>query len=131
MRERMNDCVDCEYCVNCGRKDYYSVVYCDHCGEEIESSYRWKGEEYCLECIALLIVRAHIDGNATEKNYRKKIEEYFCKHITDSESWLPSTENIDLLTHFSEFSELEFEDVHFLCFYFKEEFPVYIEDPFA
>lgn len=51
--ELRNDCVDCEICYNCGRRnDYYQAV-CDNCGGDIytDNSYCYRDEMYCKECL--------------------------------------------------------------------------------
>ena len=56
MIQKMNDCIHCETCVNCGAKSDYNVVVCDKCGEVFsptERVYLSVGEythlcEYCL-----------------------------------------------------------------------------------
>lgn len=57
MRSVGNDCVGCERCVNCGRKNGYVVYECDKCGAEIdpeeECLYELDGKEVCLKCYAL------------------------------------------------------------------------------
>jgi len=52
--ERENDCVGCDYCVNCGRKEDYFVpiLTCDSCGKEVDKLYEFEGGfEICAECV--------------------------------------------------------------------------------
>lgn len=46
-----NDCVGCEYCINCGRKEDYHVFECDDCGESIMELFRYDGKELCENCL--------------------------------------------------------------------------------
>ena len=50
MIERQNDCVACETCFNCGRKDDYYFHVCDDCGSE-EQLYIFEGKELCQDCL--------------------------------------------------------------------------------
>lgn len=71
MRSVGNDCVGCERCVNCGRKNGYVVYECDKCGAEInpeeECLYELNGKEVCLRCYSLAnakdLVRSLIDDD--------------------------------------------------------------------
>ena len=50
MRQIENECVGCEYCINCGAK-HTEVVYCDICGnyvcEESKGTYLF---DCCWDC---------------------------------------------------------------------------------
>ena len=50
MMRMENDCVGCETCRNCGRREDYPVWYCDDCGEPT-ALYHFDEEELCLECV--------------------------------------------------------------------------------
>lgn len=48
-----NDCVGCEYCVNCGR-DHVQVTRCDNCGEICyDGVFReeYGNEDLCRACV--------------------------------------------------------------------------------
>ena len=47
---RENDCVGCETCINCGRRDDYYYRVCDVCGSD-EQLYYFDEEELCTECL--------------------------------------------------------------------------------
>lgn len=51
--ERDNDCVGCETCVNCGRKEDYYVTYteCDECKDDDAELFEYKGKELCASCL--------------------------------------------------------------------------------
>jgi hypothetical protein len=49
MKRIENDCVGCDYCVNCGRKEV-EHFYCDKCGDE-GSLYEYDGDELCESCL--------------------------------------------------------------------------------
>ena len=44
-----NECLRCDYCINCGR-DKVPVLICDEC-KEPEQLYKYDGKELCIECI--------------------------------------------------------------------------------
>lgn len=52
---RENDCVGCEICINCGRKNGYWAVedfICDSCGASVEELYDVaKNIHLCKECL--------------------------------------------------------------------------------
>lgn len=52
MREWRNDCVGCDVCYNCGRKNDYEAIMCDECGADIEEEEvrEWEGQELCEDC---------------------------------------------------------------------------------
>lgn len=51
-REWENDCVGCpQGCIGCGRQEDYLVIYCDNCGESLETMYEFKGEDLCEACL--------------------------------------------------------------------------------
>lgn len=67
MRKIENDCVGCDVCYNCGRKEV-EYVYCDKCGESIgDDFYEHDGGEYCYDC--WLEARGY-DESLTEDNAR-------------------------------------------------------------
>lgn len=45
-----NDCVACETCIGCGRRDDYYYHVCDRC-ESTDQLYEYDGEELCAECL--------------------------------------------------------------------------------
>ena len=45
-----NDCVGCETCFNCGRRNDYHYHACDDCGST-EQLYKHDGKELCQECL--------------------------------------------------------------------------------
>lgn len=45
-----NECVGCERCVNCGRKEVMTYR-CDDCGDCDCDLYEYEGEELCGECV--------------------------------------------------------------------------------
>jgi hypothetical protein len=45
-----NDCVGCETCIGCGRREDYYYHVCDRC-ESPEQLYIYYGEEICAECL--------------------------------------------------------------------------------
>ena len=46
-----NECVDCDLpCIDCGRKNV-KHLYCDKCGDDVETLYNFLGEELCEECL--------------------------------------------------------------------------------
>jgi hypothetical protein len=44
-----NECVCCDYCINCGR-DKVPYRVCDEC-KEYEKLYKFDDKELCIECI--------------------------------------------------------------------------------
>ena len=45
-----NDCVGCDYCINCGRGNF-KAYYCDKCEEYTDELYVGNnGEELCEDC---------------------------------------------------------------------------------
>jgi hypothetical protein len=44
-----NECVGCDYCINCGR-DKVPYRVCDEC-KEYEQLYKYDDKELCIECI--------------------------------------------------------------------------------
>lgn len=53
-RYRESDCVGCETCINCGRRDDYYVFECDDCYEQIcdDEIYEYNGKDLCATCYA-------------------------------------------------------------------------------
>ena len=52
-REMVHDCVQCETCVYCGRKELHERIYCDECGADIDDESlikEWDGKELCEDC---------------------------------------------------------------------------------
>lgn len=46
-----NDCVGCDYCINCGRREDFKVYFCDKCEECTDELYvGCNGEELCEDC---------------------------------------------------------------------------------
>lgn len=45
-----NDCVGCDYCINCGRKSV-RYLYCDQCGCNEQNLYRFNDKDYCYDCL--------------------------------------------------------------------------------
>lgn len=46
-----NQCVECEYCINCGRKKV-PVLSCDDCGADEQELYVGEDDgEYCDRCL--------------------------------------------------------------------------------
>lgn len=45
------DCVGCEYCINCGRKEGYHVLECDECNDSVMKLYKHDGRELCEKCL--------------------------------------------------------------------------------
>lgn len=50
MRKIENECVGCDVCYNCGRKES-EHLYCDICGEEIDDDYYQRGKDICEKCM--------------------------------------------------------------------------------
>lgn len=53
MISRENDCVGCETCIGCSRKEDYWVFKCDICGEvfyDEDEVTRINGHDYCERC---------------------------------------------------------------------------------
>lgn len=45
-------CSGCAECIHCGRKFQYEIFFaCDKCGDETSVTYRYDGEDLCLDCI--------------------------------------------------------------------------------
>ena len=44
-----NECVGCDYCINCGR-DKVPYLVCDECKEPAQL-YKYDYKELCIECI--------------------------------------------------------------------------------
>lgn len=52
-RYKENDCVGCEHCVNCGRRESYFVYECDVCGDETtnrDDMFEVNGKDLCVSC---------------------------------------------------------------------------------
>lgn len=48
-----DDCVGCDYCINCGKKHIH-VHYCDECdtyADEWDALYLLDDKELCIECV--------------------------------------------------------------------------------
>ena len=46
-----NECVSCEHCINCGRKQVrYEVGICDECEDEVDTLYEDGIEQLCERC---------------------------------------------------------------------------------
>ena len=46
-----NECVGCGLpCIDCGRKNI-KHLYCDKCGDDVETLYNFLGEELCEDCL--------------------------------------------------------------------------------
>ena len=52
MRSIENDCVGCDYCVNCGRNHKYEIIECDNCGIELDADnvHTIGRKDYCEKC---------------------------------------------------------------------------------
>jgi hypothetical protein len=50
MIRRENDCVGCEHCLNCGKKDAIHL-YCDKCGENVDELYITDEGQVCFDCL--------------------------------------------------------------------------------
>lgn len=48
---RDNDCVGCETCFNCGRREDYVYAECDKCGTSEFLIYSYKNNMYCVNCL--------------------------------------------------------------------------------
>ena len=84
-----NDCVGCEYCINCGRREV-SHWYCDDCGEEAEKLYNVDGEDLCESCIEQRFektfyadldpdTRRCAECDSDEEDYYKYDGQYICR----------------------------------------------------
>ena len=45
-----DDCVGCDYCINCGKK-HAKYYICDECKEYVDDLYEYDGEELCIDCV--------------------------------------------------------------------------------
>jgi hypothetical protein len=64
-----NNCVSCEYCVNCGRR-HETVYYCDKCDEYADMwnvLYKVDGQELCIDCVKDMLVSKVCDDMDEEK----------------------------------------------------------------
>ena len=68
-----SDCVSCEICYNCGRRDGYIVaeLYCDKCGNEVDELYDVDDELLCEDCLT---------EHFPKITYDKAIEDWREKH---------------------------------------------------
>lgn len=61
MRQIQNNCVHCDVCYGCGRKNNYEQIYCDRCGGEIEEEelHEEDGQELCEDCYHQKVYEDH------------------------------------------------------------------------
>ena len=82
MRSVGSDCVGCERCVNCGRKNGYVVYECDLCGKEIktesgEGMYRLNyDKDVCLKCYVKEKVSEFIEDNWGDDAFMEILEDW-------------------------------------------------------
>lgn len=58
MIRQENDCVGCDYCINCGKK-HALYLYCDKCEENVDELYVTDEGQVCLDCLREMF--AHIN----------------------------------------------------------------------
>ena len=61
MVEVGNDCVGCETCFNCGRREDYYYHVCDECGST-EQLYKFEDKELCAKCLLGHFEEVDMDG---------------------------------------------------------------------
>lgn len=73
-----NDCVGCpDYCIGSACKYYYDIphFYCDECGKETETLYKYDGDELCEDCILERLEAEEIDVEDECFNIMDYVEE--------------------------------------------------------
>ena len=81
MKRRVNNCMHCDECINCGAREFHTEYYCDKCHEWLSDDvYRIDSHEFCRTCtIKYLMLRMGYDENEAED----KVEEYADSELID------------------------------------------------
>lgn len=88
--EDENDCVGCDYCVNCGKKYAQRIIYkCDKCYEKDEDLrlYDVNGKQLCEECVVRHWVKTSLVDDIVDLIYNNHAEEEILEKYKEVEAW--------------------------------------------
>lgn len=72
MKRIENQCIGCEYCIDCGAKSV-KASYCDRCDNEVEDLYIFDDKELCLDCLYEVLATEYAEEiihNLTEEIFK-------------------------------------------------------------
>lgn len=86
MTDYVNECVGCDYCMDCGKR-HTKITRCDECGDECYPVYIHDGKELCEVCAEEVVNRLWKELTFTDKmnGLGWETDEFSCREGAEAE----------------------------------------------